>query len=279
MQDTRTTHFTQYLIEKADQGYRGTTFLSGLEKFDNKLKGIKTRELITITGKTGEGKTLFAESWCNRIMESNEKAKVCLFSYEVPAEEMLAKYVHDTDKPIYVPMQLECMDTEWLYKTCKHAKETHGCNIFMFDHLHFLVDMNTKLNMSLNIGGFMRGLKMDIATQLDVGVILIAHQRGVPKGEDPSLEGIRDSALVAAESDSVIVVWRRKNFDQEALDKIENESPILAERIRQRTLEKPEEGDSYSHNFAVVQIAKSRRTGTYRWSKLFQKVGYYLEEV
>lgn len=280
--EDRVEHFTEFLLDKISEDDKGKRFDCGFPSFNKKMKGLKTGELVTVTGKTGEGKTLLAESWMNSMMvmdQIQDRAKFCIFSYEMPAEDLLTKYVNAPDLPLYLPMQLEVMNFKWLYNRVYEAKLKFGCNIFIFDHLHFLIDMDTRQNMSLNIGAFMRKMKHDIAVALNVCVIMIAHQKGTAKGDEPSLEGIRDSALIAAESDTVIVVWRRKNFSSKELGELSIKNAELASNISGRIADSPQMGDEYSDQFAMIQIAKGRRAGIYRWPKLFQKVGNFLEEV
>ncbi len=279
--EDKVVHFTDYLLSRVEtQG--GKVFDCGFLSFNRKMKGIKTGELITVTGPTGEGKTLFVESWMQSMILEDAvmgNVKFCIFSFESSPEDMLAKYVSKDTYPIYLPMQLEVMNFDWLYKRVYEAKLKEGCNVFVFDHLHFLVDMSTKQNQSLNIGAFMRKMKHDIAKALNVCVIMIAHQKGKVKGEEPSLEGIRDSALIAGESDTVIVVWRKENFEGGELDKLLLKNPIIFEAVKARIDGMESNGGDYYQQFAMVQIAKGRRAGVYRWPKLFQKVNNFLEEV
>jgi replicative DNA helicase len=171
------------------------------------------------------------------------------------------------------------MDFEWLKKHCQEAKDKHGCKIVLIDHLHFLVDMNTKQNMSLNIGAFMRKLKQEIAIRLGMGVVRIAHQAQSREGDKASIYAIRDSSFVAQEADSVIIVTRRKNYGQDEKEKLKKkygEDKFLS------VIKPEDEGDiddPYSAGFAIVTIERTRRTGIFEAKKLFQKVGHFLQEV
>lgn len=271
-------HFTEYLKSVEENASPSFPLVSGFKEFDSKLENLQTGEVTVISGKTGEGKTLFAESWIRGMM-TNSNATSCIFSYEVSPKVMLQKYKIESGLPLYLPMELKTMDVEWLRERVQEAKLWYGTRVFLFDHLHFLIDMSTKQNMSLNIGGFMRRLKQEIAIGLDVAVILIAHQKGVPRGEEPSLEDLRDSSFVAQEADNVIMVWRRPDFKEMDIMDIRQSNPILADEIDRRSPGFNDSSNLYARQFEMVQIAKARRSGTYRWKKLFQKVGHYFEEV
>lgn len=277
IEEDRIVHFTEYLEEKSQKP--AILYHSGFDEFDKKLDALATGEVTVITGKTGEGKTLFAESWMHGIMAKHD-VPGCVFSWEVSPVNLLQKYKSFPKTPLYLPLKLETMNVDWLYKRVQEARNKIGCRVFLLDHLHFLVDMSVKQNMSLNIGGFMRRLKQEIALGLDVGILLIAHQKGVETGEEPSLESLRDSSFIAQEADNVIVVWRQKDYDDKEIDEIRPILPMLASEISRRMktpIDSPH--DKFGHGFEMVQIAKSRRAGTFRWKKLFQKVGPLFEEV
>lgn len=281
----RITHFTEHLLEKAGSATPGNVFNCEFDSFDRRLKGIKTGEVVVITGKKKNGKTLFAESWLRSMMAKNPvAAKTLVFSYEIPTEDLLAKWMKEEHAPLYVPMSLKTSDFKWLYERCVEAKEKFDCKIVMIDHLHFLVDMAVHSNMSLNIGAVMRRLKQDIAIGLGLAVILIAHQSNLPKDEEASSDTIRDSSFIGQECDSCIVVGRRKNYTLKELSEIREQygtSYFLDLERRNKVIQPECEGqpDKYSAGFAIVTIAMSRRTGVYEWSKTFQKEGDWLGEV
>lgn len=273
----RIVHFMEYLNIKELEKNNSLKLQSNFSQFDDKLQGLCTGELTVISGKTGEGKTLFSESYMKGLLDKSTDLKSCLFSFEVPPKTILEKYVNSPQMKIYLPVELKTSDFEWLYERVWEAAVKENCRLFVFDHLHFLIDMAEKQNMSLNIGRFMREIKTKIALELNVAVVLIAHQKGSPKGEEPGLEDIRDSSFIAQESDNVVICWRKKNFTEDELTKIGRDNPVALQNIKKRI--KPSSHDEYSDGFAVVQIAKARRSGTFRWIKLFQKVGSWLEEV
>ncbi len=269
-------HWQEYLLEKFVKGDRGQTFKSGFEVFDKELGGIQTGEVVVISGYTKQGKTLFAESWLESIRRINPEARTMILSFEVQADKLLAKYVNRGEAEIYLPSELKTMDFEWLKERCMESIVKYDCNILLIDHLHFMVDMNTKQNMSLNIGAFMRRLKKDIAIDLDMAIILIAHQSGAKDGQQASINTIRDSSFVAQESDSIIVVSRRKDLDDvELIDIRGRHGDFKKNELEDMKVD----GKNYSMNLAIVSIERARRTGTFEFKKLFQKRGEFMEEL
>jgi len=274
-------HFTDFLLSKSSLQKRAKNFKSGFLELDKKMGGINLGEVIVISGHRKNGKTLFAESLLRSILNNDPSAKSFILSYEVQTEELLAKYVKESDLKLFVPMELKTMDFDWLYRRCLEAKLKHDCRLVLIDHLHFLVDMQTKQNMSLNIGAFMRRLKFDIALKLNMAVFLICHQSMAKDGQEASADRMRDSSFIGQECDSTILVSRRKNFTDKEFSEIgskygqEREDSL---RLQLGFMEGDKE-DNYSQGLATVQLAYSRRTGVYEYKKLFRKSGHFMEEI
>lgn len=270
-------HFTDFLKDSLDEKH-GTSFKSNFSSFDEQLEGVETGEVIVISGHAKNGKTLFAESWIKSMMETDLECKCLFLSFEVKTKKLLIKYLDNKMLPLYVPSELKTMNFNWLYDHCKKAKEEFGCSIVLIDHLHFMVDMNTKQNMSLNIGAFMRKLKQEIAIGLDMAVILIAHQGQAEKGKDASVHSIRDSSFIGQEADTIIVVGRRKNLDSVELHDFAQKYG-QEKMVKINEMDSSFEEDEYSAGLCVVSIERARRSGVFEYKKLFKKVGFFLEEV
>lgn len=268
-------HFTDYLLNRAT-AKDAKRFGSSFRMFDEASGGLETGEVVVITGHTKNGKTLFAESWINAMALSDPQAKAAIFSFEVQPERMLLKYPKEKNFPLYVPSQLKTMDYAWLFDRCAEAKFKYNCRIILIDHLHFLVDMSTKQNMSLNIGAFMRRVKQEIALGLDMAVLIIAHQGQPKEKQEASLSNMRDSSFIGQESDTTIVVSRRKDFDEVEVKDYESKyqkviSNLFSPGKRQ--------SDEYSQGLATIKIECHRRTGVFDWRKTFRKNGHFLEEL
>lgn len=244
----------------------GLTFQTGLNQLDSLVEGFQTGELIIITGPTGNGKTLLADSIGQRLMRM-QNARVAWFSYEVPTQQMIKKYVHSEDAEqigLYVPMELKAGSFDWIKAKCLEARIKYGCRVVIIDHLHFIVDMDTKQNMSLNIGAVMRQIKHEIAKAMDMVVFVLAHQGIKREGEEPSIDNIRDSSFISQESDMVFVVYRTAD----PVDEIFKNNAKLKDYPK-----------TFDQGFAAVKIEKARRSGVYKKRLSYQKQSYWLEEV
>lgn len=268
-------HFTELSLDDSQIN----SFKSGFGTFDEKIGGIEPGEVFVITGHTKNGKTLFAESWIKSMMQKDERVRSLFFSFEVRTNKLVIKYLDNPEIPLYFPKELKVMDYEWLKSTIEKAQETHGINLVLIDHLHFLVDMNTRQNMSLNIGAFMRKLKQDIAIGLNLAVILIAHQGQSRDGDKASISNIRDSSFIAQEADAIISVHRRKDYDTEELNKFESKYGLERRSILDEGTDPKNVEDDYQMSLSVVTIERTRRTGVFEFKKLFKKRGNFLEEL
>lgn len=270
--EDRAVHFTEYLLTRTNKPSKA--FRCGFNVFDEKMGGLKPGEVIVVTGHRKEGKTTFVESWMRSLMKTDPEAKSVIFSWEMSPEDLLQKYRYEPDLPLYLPLALKAMDFEWLKARCEEAKYKYNARIIVIDHLHFLVDMATKQNMSLNIGGFMRRLKQEISLGLKMAVILIAHQSQPKEGKEAGVDTLRDSTFIGQESDATITVMRRKNLDAADLQEY-----CGGDVLKEQLLTPIDENDSYSAQLATVKIDCHRRTGAWQWKKLFQKRGDFFEEV
>lgn len=294
-------HFTDFLLARsADRSTQ--RFDCHFEKFNEQIQGLETGEIAVVTGYAKNGKTLFAESWLRSMAIQTPTMNPVIFSFEVQADKIMAKYTPEPERPIYLPSELKTMDFEWLHDRCVEAKLKFNAKAILIDHLHFLVDMNTRQNMSLNIGAFMRRLKHDVALKLNMAVILIAHQGQPKEDKEASFGGMRDSSFIGQESDMTIIVSRKKNLSipdwndyktaaEERLERtIQQFSFEVAEAARNHHRKKirdieavmddeSRKSDEYSCGFATVKVAVSRRSGAYDWAKLFRKKGHFMEEM
>lgn len=276
----RVVHFTDYLLERATNTKTSKCFLSGFPQFDKKTGGLEVGEVIVVSGHRKAGKTLFAESWIKAMAQKSPDAKALILSFEVQTEKLLVKYMNHPELSLYVPMTLQTMDFEWLRTKCAEAKYKYNCRIVMIDHLHFMVDFSDKHNMGLNIGGFMRRLKFDIANNLGLAVILLAHQGQPREGREPSVDTLRDSSTIGQESDATIIVMRQENYTEKEIDELElKRGSEVAAMVRPPLTLGEAEADPYSAGLATIKVDCHRRTGTYQWKKLFQKRGEFLAEI
>lgn len=217
------------------------TMKSGIPALDNYIHAFYGGELTIISGETGQGKTLTAQSFTYEFYKQNQP---CLwFTYEVQPEQFLKQF-HTPIPIFYMPMELKAKSLRWIEDRILEAKLKYQVTSVFVDHLHFLIDLHKGSNMSLEIGFVMRELKR-LALKYNIAFFLLAHTNRMRLEGEPDVDSLRDSAMIGCEADNVFFVWRRKGTD----------------------------------NQAVLKIAKNRRFGIMGKKITLQKQGKYLVEV
>jgi replicative DNA helicase len=232
-----------------------------LPELDRLLEGVTSDELIVISGYTGFGKTLLAQTINYDFMYHG--TKTLFISYEVNPLRILPDELDLRESFFFLPLELKTMDVNWLFERIEEAKLKFGVSVVFIDHLHFIVDMLVTSSVSLNIGATMRALK-GLAKKLNITIFVLAHT-GQPKDGMPSSSDIRDSSFIAQESDITLIVHRITDRDACELTGLS--------MINKNSLKTYEGGN------AAVSIEKARRSGVYKRIVLMQKQGKYLREV
>lgn len=187
-----------------------------LPTLDRTLAGFNAGELTTISGLTGEGKTTLAQTFTSNFAKQDISS--VWFSYEVLPKYFLHGF--GEEPPLFfMPAKLKMNSVDWLRERIHEAKLKFDCRAVFVDHLHFLVDMRSHNNMSLEIGYVMRSLKR-IAVDFNVCFFLIAHLSKVAPETEPDNSALRDSSFIAQESDNVLIVWRKKDHPTDAVLKV-----------------------------------------------------------
>jgi len=207
--------------------------------FDEALMGgFSPGDLIIIAGRSGVGKTTFAQDLTASFLSAEHGA--LWFSYEVMAVPLFRKFqemeLSEAEYGrLFVPRPPLTSTLEEIIAICKKAKEEHGVRLVVIDHAGFIdPDMNHG-NHALAVTQIVRALKQ-MAVNNELIVILPVHVRKVENAE-PSLEDVRDSYGVVQESDVVFLIDRKR-----ATTAAEKES-------------------SYYSNMVRIQLAKNRKTG------------------
>ena len=188
---------------------------TGIPSLDNKTTGFRFGNLNVISGTTGTGKTTLLQTFVKNL--SQEKYPTLFFTYEVPPMEFLKKFEDGIPNFAYLPRQHKSSKLDWLEERILEGISKYDTKIIMIDHLHFLLDMKMMAggNTSLLIGAVMRELKR-MAIQYNIIIFLIAHTKQTKflKGQMPDLTSLRDSGMVAAESDFVLFIDRKQTEDK-----------------------------------------------------------------
>lgn len=185
----------------------------GIPGLDEVTGGIHEGELIAVSGLTKQGKTTFAQSITHNIVRKDEP--VGWFTFEVTPAKFLEKF-KDHEKALdfgLLPVEHKAGDLRWLFERIAEMHVTWQTRIFFIDHLHYLFDMWSTRNVALTIGQVVRSLKY-LSVKGGFCIFLLCHySKGQREENVDSYENIRDSSLVAQESDAVFLLRRLKDKD------------------------------------------------------------------
>ena len=228
------------LLEALKHEDRAVDIKSGFVSLDGLIKGFQGGELTVISGLTGNGKTLLAQTLT--VNFAQQAIKSLWFSYEVITENFLRAF-GDELPLFYLPARLKDCSVSWLSERIHEGKLKYEIDAVFIDHLHFLVNLNKGANMSTEIGGVMRELKK-LALRFNLCIFLIAHTMKIKPETELTLGDTRDSSFIEQEADNVFYIWRLKNSNQ-----------------------------------AILKIAKNRRYGIFERKLKLIKQGNFLFEV
>jgi len=176
---------------------------SNIPSLDAAIEGFQDGELITVSGPTKSGKTLFCQSLTVQFMK--QQYYPLWFSYEVPARQFLNQF--HTLPMIYMPAKLKAHALPWFNDRVLESFAKYRTRIIFIDHLHYLIDLAKIRNPSIEIGQIIRQLKT-LAVQGQFIIFLLCHTTKGASDDHLSYESMRDSSFIAQESDSVLMIKR-----------------------------------------------------------------------
>jgi len=192
---------------------------TGYKNLDEIIGGITPEELVVIAGGTGIGKTHFAQCMIINMALNNDP--VLFFTLEMPPVETTVRFmrmvrakVHEgilPELPIYYYYGTN-VTLQVLEKAIQKGVEM-GIKCVVIDHIHFFAKGHD--NQAAEIGNIAREIKL-LARKYKLPIILLAHIRKTnAPSKIPGLEDIKDSSGVAQDADSVLIVWRNMDTDDE----------------------------------------------------------------
>lgn len=185
---------------------------SGFKILDFLSEGFLEGQIVTISGRSGHGKTTFSQSLTyNMALEGVQ----CLwFTYEVTPHQFLKKF-HILPQ-FFLPASLTSHKTKWLEERIIEAKVKQDVVAIFIDHLYYLVPPSSKGNTAELIGETMRELKI-MALKHSITIFLLTHVTKI-KDEPLQLEDIKGSSFIVQESDFVMFVERKKDKTKSTKD-------------------------------------------------------------
>ena len=146
----------------------------------------------------GVGKTNFVLDTATSTIENGNK--ILMFSIEESKEnikERLGKAEKYLDSRLFVDFSSK-PSMNYIEEQCIKMKQTYDIGLVIIDYIQ-LVEENNKIHIKLK----------DLAKELNVTMLVVYMMSGVNSTEKPSLEDIRDKALVKI-ADRVVILDDKK---------------------------------------------------------------------
>lgn len=177
--------------------------------------GLYRKELILVTGLTGNGKTSFAFDMTRNM----EKFNPLWLPYEESAEELADKIIHWKKQGIkfYHPKSCQNENIDWIEERILEAVLKFNTQIVFIDNLHFITMTGEDMSKQFASTGLLVKQLKQIASKLDVCIVLIAHLRKTKNGIDkiPTFEDVSGSSDSVKVANKILCVWREAERDSE----------------------------------------------------------------
>ena len=226
----------------ATEGESAQGTKTGFSGLDNVLAGMGDSDLILIGARPGMGKTSFALNIATNVALQTKK-KVCLFSLEMSAEQLVSRVISSEAMVDSYAMRTGRLDPKQWDDIAAATSKLAGCDILIDDTSGISVTgMKAKLRRINNLGlvvvdylqlmqsdrrgdgnrvqevaDISRALKI-MAKELSVPVICCAQlSRGPESRTDkrPILSDLRDSGAIEQDADTVIFLYRDEYYKTE----------------------------------------------------------------
>lgn len=230
---------------------------TGYKNLDSIIGGVADEELVVVGGATGRGKSQFVQCiLMNQVLNNNP---LLFFTLEMSQIETTIRFMRmiksksggDTEVLKQLPIYFyagDVVNLKVLDEAIRQGVEK-GIKLVAIDHLHFFSRSQGE-SASTEISYLMREIKM-MARRHKIPIILVSHIRKLNNATAmPDLDDLKDSASIAQDADTVIMINRDMN------------SP---NKIEQNTMR--------------ARVAKNRRTGKLGHCQFYLDDNYFLEEV
>ena len=190
----------------------GKRYSTGYSDFDKAMNGgLKVGDLVIISGRSGNGKTLFRQSITYNLCK--DKIPTLWFSYEAIIEYLHQKFV-DMGMPkfyqVFAPKVNTTGHLKWVKTKIQEAVKKFKTKVIFIDHIDFLVPSNVGRS-SDNTSAYLKMITTELkslAIELNVVIVCMAHLKKLRPDAEPEMEDIGYSAGIFQLADYVIMVNR-----------------------------------------------------------------------
>lgn len=238
------------LIELWRTGEQKRGLPSGFENVDKIIGGLKKSDLLIIAGRPAMGKTTFALNIAYNTARSGNP--VLYFSLEMSKEQLVERllsnisrvpmeklrdgvFMQNQEKLMSrvvdaagelseVPLSIDDTGSANLYeiKSRTRLAARQECSVVFIDHLQLIQGSGAyKGNRVQEVSDITRQLK-GLARELNLPIILLSQlsrQVEMRAEKKPQLSDLRDSGSIEQDADVVMLLYREKYYDSEAIQR------------------------------------------------------------
>ncbi|MDA8215112.1 MAG: toprim domain-containing protein [Nitrospiraceae bacterium] len=183
-------------------------------------------DLVTLSAIPKTGKSTFALNIVHRFIQ---KDIPCLFyclemrperlakkiiqmemfcsESELTPQKIDAAYLRLSDKPLYFGYNYKKCTLDIVTDTIRQGIKRYGFKFIVFDNLHYLSRSIT--NQVQEVSLISKTFKL-LAEEMQVPIMLIAQPRKVAENQIIGIMDLKDSSAIGADSDQVIILYRKK---------------------------------------------------------------------
>lgn len=206
---------------------------------NNMTKGLRKRELITITSGTGMGKSTLVREIAHDLLSKGKRVGMMMLE-EAPDDTMRSIMGIELSKPLVVDRECATeeeqkaafdkvsdnlvlydhfgsLDFELIMNTIRYMAIGNACDFIIFDHVSIAIAAMSEGNERKQIDVLVTKLRT-LVQETGVGLIMVSHlsrQEGKPheEGGRVSLSNLRGSHSTAQISDMVIALERNQQAE------------------------------------------------------------------
>ena len=259
-----------------------TGLLTGFKFFDKRTGGLQPSDLVIMAAETSNGKTSLALAFAKSVALSG--TPVAVYSLEmslvqicarftsmesgIPLKEILySKLAEDKfqriertisrleDLPVYID-ETGTSSLEAILSSIRRLVLKFGVKLVVVDYLQLVSVKSYQGNKEQQIAYLARKLK-NIAKELNITVIALSQLSRDKENAYPSLSRLRDSGQIEEAADIVMLIYRPE---------------AISEGNKRKSKSYPEPfGDKSTKNTALIDVAKGRNIGIFKFLSFFEK--------
>lgn len=188
------------------------------QEMNKATDGIRSKQLIVVSGTTKQGKSQFLYDMVNRI----PNIKPLLLYFEDRPVDMIKKMLRFDQQyqipEFYTPELYTDDSLDWIKMKMLEAKYKWGTKVVVIDNLHYITQSQAVQVSRYDklLSSYAKELK-EFAIKWGITIFLIVHMNKTPDNRAPTVFDIADSAGIGQIADKVWFVQRNPDDEKQTI--------------------------------------------------------------